>query len=107
MRKYTLAVIAALGLLGLVVFLALKRHSTEIIHIIVENAIQQKAPDGFPASRIKEAFDRSLAAAARNGRESDYVKKLKLVFHQTERMQHLDAAEIEMILTSLQDASGS
>ncbi len=93
-----LAVITALGITGLVL---LRSHAVEIVNAVVENAVIQKAPDGYPTDRIREAFDSSLRTAQQDGTTQQHLDQLKALSHRVEKVQRLDSEEVDEMIERL------
>lgn len=97
MRKKTVVVLAALGLLGTVALLALKSYQLELIHYIVVNAVIQKSPeDDNP--RIRTAFEQAQRRAKAEGKEEAYVKRLLAFSQRLEKVQQLNPVSLNRML---------
>lgn len=102
MNKRSLIALIIIGLLGLVALLVLKTYATDLVHIAVVNSVVQKAPDSYPAERIRQAFRRNYLAAERDGAEDAYLEKLKRLSQRLEKIQYLEEREVDEILKELQ-----
>jgi hypothetical protein len=101
MRRKAYLIVGILFVLGLVCLAILKAYSLEIVQVAVMEAVVQKAPDGYPESIIRATFSRSLAEAKKKQRRPAYMKKLLRIAHSIERLQYLDAREVDELLDRL------
>ena len=101
MRKRLLIVMGIVVVLGIGALLILRSQALEIVHAVVENAVIQKAPEGYPADRIRDAFESSLRTAQRDGTTQQYLEKLKVLSHRIEKVQRLERAELDELITDL------
>ncbi len=100
-----LAVVLAVGLLGAAAaFVYLRLHALEMIHAVVLNAVIQRLPDGYPLERVQEAFQARLQAADTPEERDLYLEQLKELSLQIEKVQYLDAGEVDDILSRIRPA---
>jgi hypothetical protein len=105
MKRTTIMAAAVVVAVGLGSVLLLRQYKLELIHLIVENAVIQKAPDDYPESRIREAFDQSLQRAEASGREEIYLDRLLQASQRLEKIQVLSATELDRLLLELDPGS--
>lgn len=98
MRKRPIVVLAAVAALGLLALWLLRANQLELIHTIVVNALIQKAPEGYPPQKIREAFDAALLAAADQDGRGEYLEQLLELSRRLEKVQRLSQAEVEEIV---------
>ena len=96
---YLLTVVAVLGFLTR---LSLKSYSLELVHIVVENAVAQKAPDNYPRSKIYEAFSACLEQVETKQVRDRYMQQLLKLSHSLEKVQSLEEREIDALLEDLE-----
>jgi ribosome maturation protein Sdo1 len=101
MRRRMIVAMAVIGLAGLAALTVLRQYSTEIVNAVVANAVVQKAPDGYPAQRIRQAFEQALEQARRSGRKAEYLGELERLSQRLEKVQILEANEIDDMLEGL------
>ena len=101
MKKRTIFTLAAIAFIGVAALWLLRSHQLELIHSIVLNAVMQKAPEDYPASRIRETFDQALRDAAADGGQDAYLEELLNLSRRLEKVQRLSAAELDEILAAL------
>jgi hypothetical protein len=99
-RRRFFAVLFVLVVLGWITRCALKNYSLEMIHIVVVNAVAQKAPDDYPRQQVYETFSRCLEQADKQGHDQ-YMKRLLTLSHRLEKVQYLESAEVDDILQGL------
>jgi hypothetical protein len=87
--------------LGIGALLILRSQAVEIVHAVVENAVIQKAPEGYPTDRIHEAFESSLRTAQREGTTQQYLEELKVLSHRIEKVQRLEKIEVDELIIDL------
>jgi len=95
---FTVVVVAVLGLSTLFV---LKSYSLEFAHIVVLNAVTQKAPDHYPKSRIQESFSVCLEQVHTSQKEDPYMEQLLTLAHGLEKVQFLEEEEVDSLLRNL------
>jgi hypothetical protein len=101
MRKRLLIILAVLVVLGITALVVLRSHAVEIVNAVVLHAVIQKAPDDYPADRIREAFDSSLQAAQQNGTTDQYLDHLKALSQRIEKVQRLDGEAVDKMIEQL------
>jgi hypothetical protein len=99
MRRVT--VLAAVLILGVGSVLFFRQYKLELIHLIVENAVIQKAPAHYPEDRIRHAFESNLARAEASGSEELYLDRLLQLSQRLEKIQALSAEELDRLLLEL------
>lgn len=74
----------------------------EIVRIIVENSVTQKAPSSYPRAKIHSAFDSALEQAKYGPKNKERVmEKLFEISHTLERTQHLSRKEVDDLLRGI------
>ena len=106
MRTRTIVALAVTLAVGIAALVAFRAYKLRLIHVIVENAVIQKAPDHYPRDRIAAAFDNHLAEAERRDREDVYMDRLLSASQRLEKIQRLENEEMDRLLAEL-DPSGS
>jgi|SRR5690554_765824 len=101
MKKSTYIVLAALLLFFLSAMWLLKSYSLELIHVVVAHTVIQKAPPDYPASKIEKAFDDAFQQAQAGGWKDRYKSELLAISQRLEKIQKLDAAEVDQLLRNL------
>lgn len=99
-RKLSILMLVVAGI-GFGSLLLLRHYATELVHVVVEHAVLQKAPDEYPKERIREAFARRLDEARREGSRGVYLTELKRISHRLEKLQYLEEAEVDELLENL------
>jgi hypothetical protein len=94
-------VLASLGILGMACLLLLNRYKTDMIHVTILNAVLQKAPRDYPEQRIRHRFTSVFEEARRSGNVEAYLKRLLALAQRLEKIQHLEAAEVDALLENL------
>ena len=79
----------------------LKSYSLRFAHLVVVNAVSQKAPADYPKSRIHSAFNNCLVRAEKSPTEDQYLQQLLTLSHGLEKVQYLEAAEVDSMLDGL------
>ena len=92
---------AVLAVLEIVTRFTLKSYSMELEHLVVLNALTQKAPDDYPKQRIFNHFSGCLEEVNANGSHELYMRQLMRISHRLEKVQYLDASEVEHLLAEL------
>ena len=92
---------AVLALLAIVTRFTLKSYSLELVHIVVLNALTQKAPDDYPKQRILNRFSGCLEEVKTSGSQEPYMQQLMRISHHLEKVQYLEASEVEHLLAEL------
>lgn len=101
MKRRTWLIGGLIVALGVGALLVLRSYQLELIHATIENAVAQKAPEDYPRERILQRFDEALRSMRNEGREEIYQQRLLALAQRLEKIQRLDADEIEEILVSL------
>ncbi|UCF39128.1 MAG: hypothetical protein JSU96_09940 [Acidobacteriota bacterium] len=101
MRKKLYWLLGVLLVLAAGSLILMKLYSTELVHVVVVNAVVQKAPSGYPVEKVRRVFDESLIKAQNEGREEDYLEKLKVISQRLEKVQHMEAFEVDELLNEL------
>jgi hypothetical protein len=91
-----LALIAIL--LMLVSAIVLRMYRLDLIEVVVENALIQKAPGNIPEGRIREELHQARARAERAGEEEAYLDLLLRKSQRLEKIQYVTEAEMQEIL---------
>jgi len=105
MKKRTLFVLVAVLLAGGGALGLLRAYQVELIHMIVVNAVIQKAPLDFPAQRIRSEFDGALNAASQAGTKNGYLGELLDLSRRLEKVQRLSRGDVEDLLSKLSQRS--
>ena len=92
---------AVLVVLAIVTRFTLKSYSLELVHIVVLNALTQKAPEDYPKQRILKRFSGCLEEVRASGSQEPYLQQLMTISHHLEKVQYLDASEVEHLLSEL------
>jgi hypothetical protein len=79
----------------------LGRYKLVLIQTIVENAVIQKAPQGYPEEQIKEAFARYYTRAQSSDREEAYLELLLQASQRLEKIQRLESRQVDELLNDL------
>jgi hypothetical protein len=93
--------VTGLIVLGLLTRHALKNYSLEMVHIVVVNAVVQKAPEDYPRGQVYEVFSRCLERAKKQDQDQ-YMQKLLTLSHRLEKLQYLESTEVDEILRGLE-----
>jgi hypothetical protein len=101
MKRTTIIAAAVILILGIGLILGLNRYKLPLIHAIVENAVVQKAPAGYPQGHIRQVFDENFRKARRMGREEAYLDQLLRVSQRLEKIQRLESNQVEEIVANL------
>lgn len=101
MKKRTIILLAVILALGTGALLVFRAYKLRLIHLVVENAVIQKAPDGYPRQAIVAAFDAHLAEARRSHREDEYLDRLLQTSQSLEKVQRLEKKELDELLAEL------
>lgn len=101
MKKSTYIVLALLLLFFLSAMWLVKSYSLELIHVVVAQTLIQKAPSDYPAGRIEQAFDDAFQNALEEDREEEYRSHLLAISQRLEKIQKLDAPEVDELLENL------
>jgi len=101
MRKTTFALAILVIALGLTATLTLRAYKVRLIHLIVENAVLQKAPADYPEARIRNVFESFLRHAEASNREDHYLERLLQASQRLEKVQQLDARGLEELFEAL------
>ena len=100
MKKRTLITLGVIVLAGLAALSWLRSYQLELIHIVVTNAVVQKAPADYPEERIRLGFEQALNQVGHTGRET-YLERLLLLSQRLEKLQELSTGEIDTLLEAL------
>lgn len=102
MRKRLLVIMACIGLIGIAALLTLKSYSLELMHSVVVNYVQQKAPEGYARERVEEVFSERFERAKAQGREDAYAEQLNQIFQRIEKTQVLEKEEVDDLLKEVE-----
>jgi hypothetical protein len=97
-RKRSLIVILVLFAIAISALAALQHYKLPLIHVIVVNAIIQKAPPDYPESDIQQVFQEVLLKAQQNEREDEYVTSMLRLSQRLEKIQELSDDEVDSLL---------
>lgn len=97
-RKRSLIVILVLFAVAISALAALQHYKLPLIHVIVVNAIIQKAPPDYPEADIHQVFQEVLLKAQRNEREDEYVASMLRLSQRLEKIQKLSSNEVDSLL---------
>ncbi|HEY3128837.1 MAG TPA: hypothetical protein VGL91_05225 [Acidobacteriota bacterium] len=76
-------------------------YKMSLVHVVVKNAVLQKAPPEARAS-LESAFEQARAQAERARRSDAYLETLFAISQRVEKVQHLSPEAIGEILRMLQ-----
>lgn len=93
---------ACIGLIGIAALLTLKSYSLDLMHAVVVNYVQQKAPEGYPESRIDAVFSERFRRAKALGGEEAYAEQLSQIFQRIEKTQVLEKEEVDELLKEVE-----
>ena len=79
-------------------------YKVSLVHVVVKNAVLQKAPPEVRAS-IESAFEQARAEAEHGRRSDAYLETLFAISQRVEKVQHLSPEATEEILRLLQASS--
>lgn len=100
-----LALVLAFGLLVATgAFVYLKLHALEIIDAVVLNAMIQRLPEDYPQETVRETFRSRLRSADTPEKRAHYLEQLKELSLQIEKVQYLDADEVDEILRRIRSS---
>jgi phage-related baseplate assembly protein len=77
-------------------------YKVSLLHVVVKNAVLQKAAAGERA-RIDDAFERARAAADRQGRSEEYLQTLFAISQRVEKVQTISPDGTEEIVRKLEE----
>ena len=100
MTKRTLITLGVTVLVGVGALVWLRSYQLELIHVVVTNAVVQKAPADYPEEKIRLGFKQALKQAEHTGRET-YLRRLLLLSQRLEKLQELSTSEIDTLLKAL------
>jgi len=95
-------VLIVFAVLGILTRRVLKSHSLELLHIVVVNAVAQKAPQDYPKSRVYQSFSACLEQAKKENRSHQYMQQLLRLSHHLEKVQSLEDGEVDVLLEELE-----
>ena len=101
MRRRMLIAMALILVLGLAALISLRHYSLELVNAVVANAVVQKAPEGYSAQTIQEAFAARLRQARESGTKDRYLAQLERISQRLEKIQLLEADEVDQLLNGL------
>ena len=101
MNRKLLAVFGVILLAGVLFLLVLKSYTVEIVHLVVVNAVVQKAPDGYDQAKIEKVFNDALVRADQGGSRDRYLVELQEIFRSLEKRQYLEPEEMDGLLAQL------
>lgn len=104
MKKSTIVAAAVIVILGIGLIVGLNQYKLGLIQVIVENAVLQKAPTSYPQDRIRQAFDENFRKARQTGREDLYLDRLLKASQRLEKIQRLEASQVDELLADLDPA---
>ncbi len=87
--------------LGILTRFRLKSYSLELVHIVVVNAVVQKAPNNYPKSKVYEAFSACLEQVRKKENQDYYMQQLLTLSHRLEKVQYLEEEEVDDLLENL------
>ena len=90
MKKRTLITLGVIVLAVLAALSWLRSYQLELIHIVVTNAVVQKAPADYPEERIRLGFEQALNQVGHTGRET-YLRTVAFAvstIRETPRVEH-------------------
>jgi hypothetical protein len=94
-------VFVVVAVLGLLTRLVLKSYSLDLVHVVVMNAVAQKAPDDFPKSKVYDTFSECLEQVKESPTEDRYLQHLLTLSHHLEKVHYLEEKEVEELLKEL------
>lgn len=101
MKTSTIVAAAVILVLGIGLIVGLNEYKLGLIQVIVENAVIQKAPTSYPQHRIRQAFDENFRKAREIAREEMYLDRLLRVSQRLEKIQRLEASQVDQLLVEL------
>ncbi|MFB3904027.1 MAG: hypothetical protein ACE15E_11285 [Acidobacteriota bacterium] len=101
MKRTTIVAATVILVSGIGLIVALNHYKLALIHVIVENALVQKAPASYPYGRIRQVFEENYRKARRLGRENVYLDRLLKVSQRLEKIQRLESRQVEEVLLEL------
>ncbi len=101
MKRTTVVAAGVILALGIGLILGLSKYKLVLIHGIVENALVQKAPAGYPEGHIRQVFDANYRKARQMEREGVYLDRLLNVSQRLEKVQKLESGQVDEILLEL------
>jgi len=96
-----ISVLAMIAVLGFLTRFALKSNSLELVHVVVVNAVAQKAPDDYPRHRVYQAFSDCLEQVEERQDQDQYLQHLQTLSHSLEKVQYLESVEVDSLLEDL------
>lgn len=103
-RIYILAVVIVL--LGIAALAVLRSYSEDLIHIVVVNAVIQRAPEDYPEAEIRTVFDHRFTLAQQQGTVKEYMDQIKDLSHHLEKIQRLRKEEVDELLERIAKEGG-
>jgi len=101
MKRTTIVAGGVILALGIGLILGLSKYKLPMIHAIVENAVVQKAPVGYPEEHIRQVFDANYRKAQQMEREDVYLDRLLKASQRLEKVQKLESSQVDQILLEL------
>jgi hypothetical protein len=95
-------VVIVFAVLGFLTRLGLKPYSLELVHIVVVNAVAQKAPDDYPKSEVYETFSVCLEQVEKKQNRDHYMQQLLTLSHRLEKVQYLEREDVDALLGDLE-----
>ena len=96
-----LIAILSLVVVSISCFLLLRLYTVEMIHIVVVQALIQKAPPTYPSQDIHDAFDGARRAAADADDSEAYLERLFEISQRLEKTQNLTEQEVSHLLLAI------
>ncbi|MGH9341345.1 MAG: hypothetical protein ACRD1R_17555 [Acidobacteriota bacterium] len=91
-------------LLTVGLLLLLRSYTPQLVHTIVVNAVIQKAPQGYSAEKVREAFTAAREKAHRKGRQDEYLSQLLRISQRLEKLQYLSREELDELVAELHES---
>ena len=88
--------------LGILTRFRLKSYSLELVHIVVVNAVAQKAPYNYPKSKVYRTFSACLEQVKKKDNKDHYMQQLLTLSHRLEKVQYLEEEEVDDLLENLE-----
>lgn len=93
--------LVVMSLAVLTAFWMLHSRKLDLVHVVVVNAVIQKAPPGYPGDRISAAFEEARSEAVRRHQEAEYLEQLLSLSQRLEKVQSLAASELDEMLLEM------
>lgn len=101
MKRTTIVAAVVILVLGIGLILGLSKYKLPLIHTIVENAVVQKAPAGYPETHIRQVFATNYRKARQMDKQDVYLDRLLKVSQRLEKVQKLESNQVDDILRDL------